>query len=547
MFKQPPCGIIATDYEKYENAGMEAAWEPKACRESGEEMHKIQFLPEDIYVEVEDGEDLLTAQIKAGLSPDAPCGGRGTCGKCLADILHEDGSRETVLSCQYAVTKDFVVWQADTTASRILESGVGRKIDIAPQVKEGYGASFDVGTTTVVCYLLDLVTGEEVARASMQNPQRQFGADVISRCEYAMNNGVELLSKTIREGMNTLIEEVCEKTKGGKTEVCPKDIRLVSMVGNTCMHHLFMNISPDSLATAPYEPTVKDEIVMLAKEADIHINPEGILQVLPNIAGFVGADTVGCMLAVEFDKLEELSLMIDIGTNGEMVMGNKERMIVCSAAAGPAFEGARLECGMRGAPGAIDHVRMEGDEIICHVIDEEDSDKAIGICGSGLLDAVACALDAGIVDATGRIDTENSHVFKLPETDMAAIKLTEKVYISQKDIQEAQLAKGAIAAGIELLAEELGISISDIKTVMIAGAFGNYMDPHSACRIGMIPSELEEKISMIGNAAGAGSVIATLNYDEFLRAQKIREKAGFIELASSPSFQETFVDNLMFE
>ena len=507
-------------------------------------MYKINIQPENLTMEAQDGEDLLSVQIRAGLRPDAPCGGQGSCGKCLVDILDlTQATVQTVLACQYQVHQDLTIRIREKNPFHILESGIKRQITLAPQVREGYGAAFDIGTTSVVCYLLDLADGSLIGRASMLNPQSQFGADVISRCEYAMAHGVEALSSVIRATMNELIRKVC-----GAQDLRPEQIRLVTVVGNTCMHHLFLNIDPRPLTVVPYEAAVKDEIVMPAKEADIQVHPEGLLQILPNIAGFVGADTVGCVLASSFDSLQDLSLMIDIGTNGEMVMGNQDRMIACSTAAGPAFEGAKIECGMRGTEGAIDHVKLENGKLICHVIGEgNQTEDAIGICGSGLMDAVAAALDGEMIDESGRINADCDGVFLQPESGQPAIRLTDQVYLSQKDIREVQLAKGAVAAGIELLADELGIRIGDIRKVMIAGAFGNYMDPHSACRIGMIPAELEERIEMIGNAAGEGSIIATLNYDEFLHAQQVREKTGFLELASSPDFQDTFVDHLLFD
>ena len=526
--------------------------------------YSVRILPMNITLNAQEGEDLLSVQIRAGSDPDAPCGGQGSCGKCLVDLIEGDEVR-TVLACQYIVEQDLVIRVREKREFRILESGIRRAVEFNPRISEGYGAAFDIGTTSVVCYLLDLADGRLLGKASMLNPQTQFGADVISRCEYAMDNGVETLSSVIRTALNDLIAQVCatvqqEKDTLGsktlpheteqvhsKTPVIPEEIRLVTVVGNTCMHHLFLNIDPRPLTVVPYEAVIKDEIVMPAAKAGLNVHPEAVLQVLPNIAGFVGADTVGCLLATGFDSLEEMSLMIDIGTNGEMVMGNKDRMIACSTAAGPAFEGAKIECGMRGTEGAVDHVRLEGGRLICHTIGPEPAEEAIGICGSGLMDAVACVLDAEIIDETGRIDEDAACVFRLEETGMPAIRLTEKVYLTQKDIREVQLAKGAVAAGIELLADRLGIRVRDIQKVMIAGAFGNYMDPHSACRIGMIPAELEERIEMIGNAAGEGSMIATMSLPEFLHAQQIRERAEFLELASSPAFQDTFVDNLLFE
>ena len=501
-------------------------------------MYKVKILPENIEIDAEAGEDLLTVQIMAGLIPDAPCGGQGTCGKCMVTVILPDENAIEVLACRYKVESDLIIIAGKENDIKILENGIKRDVLPDPLFDSGYAAAFDVGTTTVVCYLLDLSDGKLAAKSNIMNPQRKFGADVISRCEYAINNGTGELSETIRKGMNQLLLSVC-----GEAKITNDQIKLITFAGNTCMHHLFLGIDPKPLTVVPYEASVKDEIVMKASEADIKAAPDAILQVLPNIAGFVGADTIGCLLATAFDQLEDLSLMIDIGTNGEMVMGSRNRMIACSTAAGPAFEGAKIDCGMRGVEGAIDHICYDG-QLICHVLGET---KAEGICGSGLLDAVAVFLDTEMIDETGKIDTDIPCSFRLQDNDIPAIKLTDKVYISQKDIREVQLAKGAIAAGIELMAEELGIRISDIKKVMIAGAFGNYMDAHSACRIGMIPAELEDRIEMIGNAAGEGSIIASLNHSEFLHAQELRDKVEFLELASSPDFQDTFIDNLLFE
>ncbi len=503
-------------------------------------MYKVLIKPQNISIEANENETLLSVQIRAGLSPDAPCGGQGTCGKCLVTVITGDNTRKIVKACQYKISEDITIeLSSSTQSSKILEYGIRRTVEAAPYVKCEYGIAFDIGTTTVVSYLIDLKNARRIAHASTLNPQRQFGADVISRCEYALENGVEKLSSAIRNAMNELIEKTCSDAGIKNT-----DINLISVVGNTCMHHLFLNIDPKPFTIAPYEAVVKDEIIMKASDAGLKASDDAALLVLPNIAGFVGADTVGCILATEFDKLEDLSLMIDIGTNGEMVMGNKEHLIACSTAAGPAFEGAKIDCGMRGAEGAIDHVSYADGKFNCHVIGNCES---MGICGSGLMDAVAAALEAEIIDETGKISLDNENVFALADSNQPAIKLTDNVYLSQKDIREVQLAKGAIAAGIELMAEELKIKINDIKKVYIAGAFGNYMDPHSACRIGLIPAVLEGKINMIGNAAGEGSIIALINYNEFLHAQKLRDNIDFIELASSPDFQDIFIDNLMFE
>ncbi len=604
---------------------------------------QVKILPIDKTITVQKGTTYLDAQIQAGLHPDAPCGGLGTCGKCLVDIadglLNADEAAAaktlTVKACQHEVDHDITLIVREETEHHLLETGMQRQFELAPAVRSGvievercqmgdnssdwqrvkeavsskfgldpaaipvnpkildkvfdtleendyhvtavlynneiidilapdeafkpFGAAFDIGTTSVVCYLLDLTTGKEISHASMLNPQSQYGADVIARSEYAIANGVDALSSVIRKALNDLIDEALETAKKeGNTEIEKEKIYLVTIVGNTCMHHLFMGITPKPLVHAPYNTSVNDEIIIPAKEADIFVNPAAKLQMLPNIAGFVGADTAGVLLASAFDEIEELTLAIDIGTNGEMVMGNKDRMIACSTAAGPAFEGAKIECGMRGRDGAIDHIKLAEDKSLdCHVIDDI---KAEGICGSGLMDAVAVCLENEIIDEAGKLfDPEKDDMKYASEAVKAnldrltkvesgkAIMLKDEVFLSQKDIREVQLAKGAIAAGIDLMADRLGIKVTDIQKVLIAGAFGNYMDPHSACAIGMIPIELEDRIEMIGNAAGEGSKIATLNFAEYRRAQKITEKVEFLELATHPDFQDTFVDNLMFE
>ncbi len=606
-------------------------------------LYQVKILPLDQIIEVQEGTTYLDAQIQAGLHPDAPCGGLGTCGKCLVDVAEgllsaeeaKAASTKTVKACQNEVDHDITLIVREETEHHLLETGTQRQFELAPAVRsaqihvercqmgdnssdwqrvkeavssafgidvaaipvnpklldkvfdtleehdynvtavlynneiidllppdenfKAFGAAFDIGTTSVVCYLLDLTTGEEISHASMLNPQSQYGADVIARSEYAIANGVEALSDVIRKALNGLIDEALkEAAAAGNTEITKEKIYLVTIVGNTCMHHLFMGITPKPLVHAPYNTSVNDEIIIPAKEADIFVNPNAKLQMLPNIAGFVGADTAGVLLASAFDEIEDLTLAIDIGTNGEMVMGNKERMIACSTAAGPAFEGAKIECGMRGRDGAIDHIKLAADGTLdCHVIDDI---KAEGICGSGLMDAVAVCLENEIIDEAGKLfdpekedmkyasDAVKANLDRLTKVESGkAIMLKDEVFLSQKDIREVQLAKGAIAAGIDLMADRLGIKISDIKKVLIAGAFGNYMDPHSACAIGMIPPQLEARIEMIGNAAGEGSKIATLNFAEYRRAQKITEQVEFLELATHPDFQDTFVDNLMFE
>lgn len=485
---------------------------------------------------VEEGRNLLDVEREAGLGPDALCGGQGLCGKCKVKITRGSLTREE-LACRVTITEDMEVEiLRQTSGHKILIEGFTRNIKINPGIfalpeekeenEKSTLVAFDIGTTTIAAYMLNAYNGNVLALASKMNPQSQYAADVIGRCNYELEHKDSHMGKIVRKAMNELLEDLTQEVG---IEI--QDIYGISIACNTAMHHLFLGLSPESLVYAPYTAVMLKEQTLLAKDYDVFIHPEGILRVLPNIGSFVGADTSAGLLAVEFDKLKELTLMIDIGTNGEIVLGNKERILACSTAAGPAFEGAKIEFGMRGADGAIDHVSWEDEQLKYTVINDK---KPIGICGSGIVDIVAVMLNNGVIDSSGYLKVSPYYI-------------TDEIYISQKDIREVQLAKGAIMAGIEILCMESGIGYEGIDRVLIAGAFGNYMSPDSACDIGLIPSVLRDKIVMIGNAAGEGAKLSILNEEEFNKAGKIAEKTEFIELALMPEFQDIFVENLGFE
>ncbi len=417
------------------------------------------------------------------------------------------------------------------------------------------GLAYDIGTTTVACYFADLRSGEQIAQASLLNPQTTYGGDVIMRVKYCVENGLDGPTGDIRKALNQLAAKCAASAKQKM-----KNIYLITVVGNTCMHHLFLGISPASLAYAPYTPAAAEPMQLAASEFGFTVNPSARLYMLPNIAGFVGADTVGAALAASMDEKKQITLLIDIGTNGEMVLGTEKRLIACSTAAGPAFEGALITCGMRGAEGAIDHVSLKGGKFTYSVI---GGGKPIGICGSGLIDLMSELVRAGLVESAGRLlppdeieneeglllrdritEYEGQRAFLLADADTSGTG--GALVFTQKDVREVQLAKGAMAAGIQMMCGRLGIVTGEIQSVMIAGAFGSYMSPASACGIGLIPPELEEKVMAIGNAAGQGARLCVLSIDEYKRAAVLAKKIEYLELAADPKFQDVFVDELEF-
>lgn len=571
----------------------------------------VKFVRENIEIEMEDGASVLEAEIRAGLRPDAPCGGLGKCGKCLVKI-----NGEVVKACQVRISEGetCVVETLDRAGSeKILTDGFNREVVFEPGLRmvqvelekarpgekrsdwqrlldelaemdsdvepermevdlklagELYGmrrdsddwyviysgrrilemrkqagrrclAAFDIGTTTIAGYLLDSEDGRMLAVESRMNPQAQYGADVIMRANYALEHGTDVLSRCIREAVNEMLGVLA-----GDAGISRQDIFQVCIVGNTCMHHLFLGISPASLVHAPYTPAVSERLVLNAGDYGLDVQRKAELIMLPDIAGYVGADTCGCLLALRQDQKDEISLMIDIGTNGEMVLGNRNRLVTCSTAAGPAFEGAKIECGMRGAAGAVDHVKYENGKWDYTTVGNQ---PAAGLCGSGLIDLVAGLLDAGMLDENGALSSgqEKQGVFMLVPPEQAGNE--RGVYLTQKDIGEVQLAKAAIAAGIQMLMKRLGITEEEICSVYIAGAFGNYMDPVSAGKIGLLPAALVKKVEPVGNAAGEGAKIALVNEREMLEMDELVGKIDFVELAASGDFQDYFIDELGFE
>jgi len=412
-----------------------------------------------------------------------------------------------------------------------------------------YGIAIDIGTTTVVTYLFNIETGKLIDIESILNPQIKYGEDLISRITYSINNGVNSVQNSIIEGINLMIDALCLRNN-----ISYNSIYEMTAVGNTAMHHIFLNINPKSLSLSPFTPTISSSVDIKSRELGVKINQSGNVHVLPIISGFVGADTIGVLLATELYKNNEVSLAIDIGTNGELVLGNKDRMVSCSCAAGPALEGGHLKFGMRASTGAIESVFIEDGSFKAFYKTINDG-KPRGICGSGIIDIVSEMLKVGLLDPSGRIiDKDYERVRKNSSNGQKeyVVEWKEKtamgkeIVITASDIREIQLAKGAIATGINILLEKLKMTANDIDNLYLAGAFGNYIDIKSAIRIGLIPNVPLDRIKSIGNAAGEGAKISLLSKGKRIEENEINKKIDYIELAAEKDFNEEFVKSLSF-
>jgi uncharacterized 2Fe-2S/4Fe-4S cluster protein (DUF4445 family) len=427
------------------------------------------------------------------------------------------------------------------------------------KVETNIGLAVDIGTTTVAGYLTDLNTGKVLITESMMNPQVRYGEDVMSRITYCMLNettGLKELQDTIIEGLNTIAKQAAEKA--GFTA---EDISEMALVGNTAMHHLLLGINPEYSGVAPFTPALHRSVDVKADRFGIHILPSGNIHVLPIEAGFVGADNVGCLLADAPHKRNEMTLLIDIGTNGELVLGNKKKLISCSCATGPALEGAQIEFGMRAAPGAIERVKIDPEtlEATYKVIgntawsDGKINMQAKGICGSAIIDVVAEMFKAGIIKKNGQLDMsiQSPRIRKstkgMPEYILAwkhETSVEQDIVVNQQDVRAIQLAKGALYSGCLIMMRKLGVTSFD--RLAIAGAFGSHIDKEEAMVIGMIPDCDLKKVEYIGNAAGDGARIALLNTDKRKEANDVARRVEYIELALEEDFNDRFGEAMQF-
>lgn len=525
---------------------------------------EVVFLPHKQKVPVEKGASLIEAVRMAGLVLEAPCNGRGTCGKCrlkATGSLSSPGEKEIEhlgplveegvrLACQ---TKIFGSAQVELTESEetflTVEEGQNKTLNFNPlNIRKCCGIALDIGTTSIVAELINLESGETLGISSCLNPQTALGGDVLTRISYAINqaDGARILQSEVVKGINRLINNLC--CLGGITH---EEIFEVVVAANTTMLHLLLGVDPRSLAIAPYRAVFTHQLEVSPGAVGVKIAPGGVLTLLPSASAFVGADIIAGLLATGFYRYREPSLFIDIGTNGEIVALKDDLLVGTSSAAGPALEGMNISCGCRAEKGAIERANISTDGTIN--INTIGHTAPIGLCGSGLIDLVAELVRVGLIEPSGRlVNKENlppglaNRLIKHQGQPAFLVSESRDVVLTQKDIRQVQLAKGAIATGIELLLKELDISYGEVQRVLVAGAFGYHLRPSSLTSIGLLPFELKEKIIFVGNTAKEGARTVLVNKDTASELHQICQRLKIKELSFLPEFQDSFVQQLAF-
>lgn len=496
---------------------------------------QIELLPLGKVLRVKRGTPLQDVLFAHGV--EFPCGGRGRCKGCKIKVLagtlpitEEEKRRLTDtelaegwrLACRGQAERDLKIELAQWEATILTDDTV-----FAFTPGEGLGIAVDLGTTTIVAQLIDLQTGHVLAVRASLNSQAKHGTDIMSRVEFAVvGQGQRTLQNLVRKQIGGLTKELLTAARG-----ISGDVKSVVLVGNTVMHHLFCGISVEPLSHYPFEPVSSGLQVFDAADLGWSFPGNPAVRFLPCLGSFVGSDILAGLLATRLHESERLAALIDLGTNGEVVVGNRERMLCASTAAGPAFEGARISMGMRAATGAISEVRVQDGGLQCHVL---GNGAPRGICGSGLVDAVAAGLELGWISSKGRLANGDS------------LALAGSVSLNQWDVRELQLAKGAIAAGLRILLEQWGATKDDLAQVFLAGAFGNYINQSSARRIGLLDLAAET-VRPAGNTALLGAKLALFSLSGHDGAYpEILAKVKHVSLNEDARFQETFVEEMVF-
>lgn len=535
--------------------------------------HAVTFLPSGKTVAVAENATLLQAAAQAGLVLDAPCGGGGVCAKCRVRIraghAATGGSSHRLtaaeldggwrLACGTKVAGPLTVEIPDSAHAQKVESILvdGEPISVRrdAHVSGRLGVALDLGTTTVAGTLFDLHAGLERATEATMNRQIPLGDDVVSRIAAVRGDPAALrrLQSLAVGSINAVIEALCDAC--GEA---PTSIHRLAVAGNTTMQQLLLGLDPSPLGETPFAPAFTDAQSLPAARIGLLAHPDATLAVFPQIGGFVGGDTVAGLLAAHFDSLAKPTLLVDIGTNGEIALLKDGTVFAASTAAGPAFEGARIRQGMRAAEGAIDQVWLQNGDLRVHVLGDA---APRGLCGSALVDAVAVLLRVGLVSPEGVLGLPEPRPEALPDALAARLYADAEgpcfalardaqgrplVSLTQRDIRELQLASGAIRAGIEALLAKAGLRARDLDAVLLAGGFGNYIRRENALRIGLLPPLHYLSIRFIGNASLTGAKRALLSQAELARAQSLRARARHVELAAEPGFSDLFMTHMLF-
>jgi uncharacterized 2Fe-2S/4Fe-4S cluster protein (DUF4445 family) len=494
---------------------------------------KIHLSGDIKFFTADDGSNLLSLIRENGFELYSPCGGNGTCGKCKVFVRGVGD----VTSCMYKVTKDLEIVLPDKKEANILVSQYEHslKIPFSPGEKVNqypypFGIAIDMGTTSIVFYFVNLVTTSVLEVCSFMNPQVKYGADVISRISYCIENkeGLKILQTSVISLINEQIPFFAEFAS-----VTPDEIVKVTISGNTTMLHLFLGVDPSSLAFAPFIPVFTEGKVLTAGDLNLDCNPLAEVKILPSVSAYVGADIVGGLASIQPSEKFQNFLFIDIGTNGEMALVTPEKIYCCAAAAGPAFEGANISCGMGAFEGAISSYNKEGFITIGNA-------KPSGICGSGLLDVIATLLDKGIIQPDGFMEQE----FIVISGDESSTG--KSIILTPEDVREMQLAKSAIISGIYILLQEAGLEVNQIDALFLAGGFGNYLNVESALRTGLIPQDLKGKVISVGNTSGTGAVLALKSIYFDMVIEKLLAKTKYLELSTAENFPIEFAMNMRF-
>ncbi len=514
----------------------------------------------------EKGQTLLPLLTQHGIYVNNPCNGKGTCGKCKIKVVSgqvsepseeekkklatEELEKGIRLACMTEVVGDCQIeTEADSRKMKVLNSGYIPEFQIEAH-QAGYGVAVDIGTTTIAMNLVDLQTGEIIGQEAGMNAQRAYGQDVLTRITYEMEQGeegVKRLQESVVGSINQGIAAMCIEC-GIQTET----IAMLSIAGNCTMIHMLLGVDARSIGVAPYKPAFLEAQYVEAKEIGITAGEGAMVYCLAQVSGYIGGDILAGAKVCDLKHRERISLFLDIGTNGEMILANRGKLFACSCTAGPALEGMNITCGMPALPGAIERVEMKGHKLYTDTIAKE---AAKGICGSGILEVVSVLVENEFIKRTGAFVKTR----KLEDDDWRKAYLTEdengpafllaaeeKIIVTQKDVRQVQLAKGAILSGFISLLKQAEIEVEDLEEVIIAGQFGSHLSAEALTSVGIIPKSVKDKVKYVGNTSKTGAYMALLSGKIRQEMESLAKDIEYFELAESEGYEQLFMECMRF-